>query len=70
MKILMLGDSPFIKTGFGIVNSVAVEHLKSVGHQLVVIGAQDTQKRDLGKGRVDGKRCNRLEERLDHAEEA
>jgi glycosyltransferase involved in cell wall biosynthesis len=50
MKILMLGDSPFVKTGFGIVNSVAVEHLKSSGHQLVVIGGQDTQKRDLGKG--------------------
>jgi glycosyltransferase involved in cell wall biosynthesis len=52
MKILMIGDSPFLKTGFGIVNSVAVDHLKSLGHQLVVIGAQDTQKRDLGKGHV------------------
>ena len=52
MKILMLGDSPFVKTGFGIVNSVAVEHLKSVGHQLVVIGGQDTQRRDLEKGHM------------------
>ena len=50
MKILVLGDSAFIKTGFGIVAATAVEHLKELGHDLVVIGAQDTQKRDLGKG--------------------
>lgn len=50
MKILMIGDSPFLKTGFGIVNSIAVNHLKSLGHELVVIGGQDQQKRDLGKG--------------------
>lgn len=41
MKILLLGDSPHITTGFGVVNKVAAETLKALGHDLVILGAQD-----------------------------
>jgi len=41
MKILMLGDSPFVRTGFGVVNRVAVDALLAAGHELVVLGGQD-----------------------------
>lgn len=41
MKILCLGDSPHINTGFGVVNRIACEALQSLGHDLVILGAQD-----------------------------
>ena len=50
MKILMLGDSPFIKTGFGIVNAIAFKELSDAGHELLVIGGQDTNERDIPNG--------------------
>lgn len=50
MKILMLGDSPFIKTGFGIVNAVAFKELSDAGHELLVIGGQDTTDREIPNG--------------------
>jgi len=46
VNILMLGDSPFIQTGFGIVNAQACEALVKAGHKLVVLGGQDTKERD------------------------
>lgn len=45
MKILCLGDSPFLKTGFGTVNDVATKHLLSQGHELTVLGGQDSTAR-------------------------
>jgi glycosyltransferase involved in cell wall biosynthesis len=50
MKILMLGDSPFIKTGFGIVNAIAFKELSDAGHELLVIGGQDTTEREIPNG--------------------
>lgn len=41
MRILCLGDSPHINTGFGVVNRVTVETLKGLGHQLIILGGQD-----------------------------
>lgn len=41
MRILCLGDSPFISTGFGVVNKVATDTLLDAGHELIVLGAQD-----------------------------
>jgi glycosyltransferase involved in cell wall biosynthesis len=46
----MLGDSPFIHTGFGIVNNHAMKALLEEGHELVIIGAQDTEKRETRDG--------------------
>lgn len=45
MKVLCLGDSPYRKTGFGIVNEVATRHLLAEGHELIVLGAQDSHDR-------------------------
>lgn len=45
MRILCLGDSPFIKTGFGVVNDVATKHLIAQGHAVYVLGGQDTEAR-------------------------
>jgi glycosyltransferase involved in cell wall biosynthesis len=41
VKILCLGDSPFQKTGFGVVNDVATKSLFAAGHDLIVLGGQD-----------------------------
>jgi glycosyltransferase involved in cell wall biosynthesis len=46
VKILCLGDSPYIKTGFGVVNRVAVETLLEAGHELIVLGGQDPEQRE------------------------
>jgi glycosyltransferase involved in cell wall biosynthesis len=46
VRILMLGDSPFIHTGFGIVNNHAMKTLLGEGHRLIFIGAQDTERHD------------------------
>lgn len=51
MKILCLGDSPVVRTGFGVVNRVAVDTLLELGHEVVVLGGQDTQQRDTGNPR-------------------
>ena len=44
-RILCLGDSPFVTTGFGVVNKVATDTLITAGHDLIVIGAQDVDER-------------------------
>jgi glycosyltransferase involved in cell wall biosynthesis len=46
MRILCLGDSPFLNTGFGVVNRVATDHLISLGHELIVLGGQDQSQRE------------------------
>jgi len=51
MKILMLGDSPFIKTGFGIVNSVAYDELRKEGHEILILGGQDSTPREIPNGK-------------------
>jgi len=51
MKILCLGDSPTVRTGFGVVNRVAVDTLLELGHEIVVLGGQDTKQRDTGNPR-------------------
>ena len=40
-RILMLGDSPLITTGFGIVGNVAMNALLKAGHELIILGGQD-----------------------------
>lgn len=42
----MLGDSPFLRTGFGVVNEIAVNALHAQGHDLIVLGGQDKDERD------------------------
>ena len=46
-RILMLGDSPYVRTGFGVVNEIAHEHLKGLGHTLITIGGQDGTAREI-----------------------
>lgn len=41
MRILCLGDSPFLRTGFGVVNEVAVNEFLAAGHEVVILGGQD-----------------------------
>lgn len=41
MRILCLGDSPHLNTGFGVVNRVTVEELRQIGHELIILGGQD-----------------------------
>jgi glycosyltransferase involved in cell wall biosynthesis len=45
MRILMLGDSPFLRTGFAVVNEQACRALKAEGHTVIVLGAQDMNTR-------------------------
>jgi glycosyltransferase involved in cell wall biosynthesis len=52
MRILMLGDSPLIHTGFGVVGRVAYDALLAEGHELIVLGGQD--KRDPADIKVPG----------------
>jgi glycosyltransferase involved in cell wall biosynthesis len=51
MRILMLGDSPFLHTGFGTVNAIACNHLASLGHELIILGGQDRKERDIECGK-------------------
>ena len=46
-RILLLGDSPLLHTGFGIVGKIAYDALLAEGHELIVIGGQDS--RTLGE---------------------
>lgn len=50
MKIFMLGDSPLIHTGFGVVGAVAMEALLGAGHELIILGGQDNREVDEVKG--------------------
>lgn len=44
MKILLLGDSPYITTGFGRVNARALAILSNF-HEVYILGGQDTEER-------------------------
>lgn len=50
MKILMLGDSPLIHTGFGVVGKVAYDTFIEQGYEIVVLGGQDRRKLEEIKG--------------------
>ena len=43
MKVLILGDSPALQTGFGKVNRIAVETLQSAGHEVAYVAGQETK---------------------------
>lgn len=45
MRLLLLGDSPFLRTGFGVVNEQAMQALLEEGHELTVLGGQDSTER-------------------------
>lgn len=47
MRILCLGDSPFLRTGFGVVNEVAVNEFLDGGHDVVILGGQDKTERKV-----------------------
>ena len=63
-KILIVGDSPALKTGFGIVNRRAVETLLSAGHEVAYLAGQENNDNDLPQ--VPGTKAKYLPRRGDH----
>lgn len=43
MKVLVLGDSPALTTGFGKVNRIAMETLQAAGHEVAYVAGQESK---------------------------